>query len=74
MKDFSLTMINMELTNKQYKTAAIFYGKHKDHVDKLIINIKNPYPPTLAEDKNNPALWKANHWKWFLITHLNENK
>lgn len=64
----------MQLTNKQYKTAVIFYGKHRNHIDKLVNETKDQYPPTLAEDKNDPTLWKANHWRWFLTTyfsHLN---
>lgn len=54
------------LTTEQLTKASEWYKAHKEHVDKLVKDIKNPYPPTDTEDKNSPALWKANHWAWFL--------
>lgn len=56
----------MELTNYQIGYAAIFYSQHHEHIRKLIKQDVPAYPPTDAEDKRKPALWKANHWKWFL--------
>lgn len=59
----------MQITNKQFGKAAIFYAKHMAHVKDLIKQDIPSYPPTTAVDKNNPAIWKANHWKWFLDTY-----
>lgn len=53
------------LTGKQQTNARKFYSEHKNHVNNLIKQAELSYPPTLIEDKNSPALWKAAHWKWF---------
>ncbi len=50
----------------QRKKANDWYDSHKDHVNNLVKETRNYYPPTETEDINNPALWKANHWGWFL--------
>lgn len=57
------------LTGKQQTEARRFYSSHKTHVNKLIRTAKEGYPPTLTEDKNSPALWKATHWLWFFQTY-----
>jgi len=46
--------------------AMQWSNDHDDHVQALIKNAKSSYPPTLSEDINNPALWKAEHWLWFI--------
>lgn len=53
------------LTGKQITEARRFYSQHKAHVNRLLEKVESGYPPTLAEDKNSPALWKAAHWMWF---------
>ena len=48
---------------------------HRRHVESLASLAANSYPPTLGEDKRNPELWKAGHWKWFISEHpLPENR
>ena len=54
------------LSNEQLERADMWYCLHKNHVNKLYHLADNSFPPTLTEDKNNPALWKAGHWKWYL--------
>lgn len=58
----------MELTDKQIFKANEWLLLHKDHIKKLIQSAKTDYPPTNNEDKNNPSLWKGEHWYWFLKT------
>jgi hypothetical protein len=60
-----------KLSKNQIDKAKKWYVDHKEHVDKLFNILGKMYPPTEIEDKNNPALWKAEHWKWFL-TVFNE--
>lgn len=55
-----------QLGAKQILRAAQWYQDHKTHVDELVKTVSIAYPPTDNEDKANPALWKAAHWKWFL--------
>ena len=55
----------MKLTGKQIIEARKFYNNHRNYVNDLLKTIHKGYPPTLTEDKNSPALWKAAHWKWF---------
>lgn len=52
--------------------AMEWSNQHDDHVQALIKAAKIPYPPSLSEDKNNPALWKGEHWLWF-VTALSSN-
>lgn len=54
------------LSDEQIERADMWYCLHKNHVNKLYHLADNSFPPTLIEDKNNPALWKAGHWKWYL--------
>lgn len=54
------------LSDEQLERADMWYCLHKNHVNKLYHLAENSFPPTLNEDKNNPALWKAGHWKWYL--------
>ena len=53
------------LTEAQEQAAVIWLQAHADHVQKLKLSTVESFPPTLAEDKNNPALWKGGHWNWF---------
>lgn len=53
------------LTLDQDYKARMWRMKHFDHVKHLIELAEKAYPPTLTEDKNNPAIWKPEYWKWF---------
>lgn len=57
---------NGDLSIEQLERADMWYCLHKNHVNKLYHLADNSFPPKLTEDKNNPALWKAGHWKWYL--------
>lgn len=54
------------LTDSQVGVAVSWYINHRKHIDILILNSELRYAPSLNEDKNNPNLWKAEHWSWFL--------
>ena len=53
------------LTGRQIQEAEIWYYKHRNHVNS-IVNGKSKFPLTDIEDKNEPSLWKPEHWNWFL--------
>ena len=53
------------LTGRQMQEAEIWYYKHRNYVSS-IVNDKSKFPPTDNEDKNEPSLWKPEHWNWFL--------
>lgn len=53
------------MTKEQIKKAETWYSLHDNHVNQLIKTAKLSYPPTEEEDKNEPSIWKAEHWKWF---------
>lgn len=55
-----------ELSFEQIDMAHDWYSNHKNHVNRLYYTCSNSYPPTLAYDKNNPSVWKPEHWKWFI--------
>jgi hypothetical protein len=60
-------------TSKEISKARKFYNEHWVYVDKLLNTAKLiGYPPSLAEDIRNPALWKAEHWRWFMDFHSNK--
>lgn len=61
--------VSGSLSIEQLESADIWYCVHKNHVNKLYHLAESSFPPTLNEDKNNPALWKAGHWKWYLDNH-----
>lgn len=54
------------LTQDQITKARIWWGEHKSHVWNITREIETTYPPTDLEDRNNPALWKPEHWGWFI--------
>jgi hypothetical protein len=58
--------VSGSLSAEQLERADMWYCVHKNHVNKLYHLAENSFPPTLNEDKNNPALWKEGHWKWYL--------
>ena len=59
----------MKLSEIQITKAHDWLNLHKNHVKKLTMEDVTPYAPTDNEDKNNPSLWKANHWIWFFTLH-----
>jgi len=61
-----LPRVSGSLSIEQLEKADMWYCLHKNHVNKLYHLAENSLPPTLNEDKNNPSLWKAGHWKWYL--------
>jgi hypothetical protein len=65
-KQCAISGFSGSLSVEQLERADMWYCLHKNHVNKLYRLADNPFPPTQHEDKNNPALWKAGHWKWYL--------
>lgn len=65
-KQLLIDDVSNSLSIKQLERADIWYCLHKNHVNKLYQLADNSFKPTLHEDKNNPALWKEGHWKWYL--------
>ena len=58
------------LTFEQAWNAKDWFKKHLPHVFYLIKDLDSGYPPTLQEDKNNPRLWKGEHWYWFVDKYI----
>ena len=54
------------LNEEQKSRVFLFYEKHKARIDKLVLDTEKLYEPSENEDKNNPMIWKAEYWKWFL--------
>ena len=65
-KQCAMHSVSGSLLLRQLESADMWYCLHKNHVNKLYYLADKSFPPTLTEDKNNPALWKAAHWKWYL--------
>jgi len=53
------------LTPDQVFKIILWYTGHSQHIMNITSNTEYFYPPT-DEDKNNPSLWKPEHWKWYL--------
>lgn len=54
------------LTDVQHANAYSFYLNHKKHILKIVSETDNAYAPSQIEDKNDPRIWKAEYWRWFL--------
>ena len=54
------------LSGVQINRAFLYYCKHKDYVDDMVKLTQNQFDPSQMKDKNDPMLWKAEYWKWFL--------
>lgn len=54
------------LSVNQILNATIWLKAHRKHVYELVFNARDEFQPTELEDKDNPDLWKPEHWKWFL--------
>lgn len=57
------------LNRNQIDNAVLWYSDHTNHIKSLIKDTKLSYSPSDNEDKNNPNLWKPQHWKWFVETY-----
>ena len=64
----SVVLVGDVLTETQINRALIYYTKHQDYVDNMVKLTQNSFEPSQNEDKNDPMLWKAEYWKWFLTT------
>ena len=64
----SVVLVSDILTETQINRALIYYTKHKEYVDNMVKLTQNSFEPSQSEDKNDPMLWKAEYWKWFLTT------
>ena len=64
----SVVLVGDVLTETQINRALIYYTKHKEYVDNMVKMTQNSFEPSQIEDKNDPMLWKAEYWKWFLTT------
>ena len=63
------------LTQKQKEIATSWYIKHYSYVNSMLDKMDDKtimYPPSDSEDKNNPTLWKAVHWNWYLNKGTNQ--
>lgn len=58
------------LTFTQAWNAKDWMKRHLPHIFMMIKDVDKNYPPTLQEDKNNPSLWKAEHWAWFVQEYI----
>jgi hypothetical protein len=65
-KQCAIFGVSGSLSIEQLERADMWYCLHKNHVNKLYHLAESSFSPTLNEDKNNPTLWKAGHWKWYL--------
>jgi hypothetical protein len=55
------------LTMEQIVKAMKWYKLHKDNINKIVADTEKIFAPSLFEDKNDPMIWKAEYWKWFLF-------
>lgn len=53
------------LRDDDIEKARAWRIEHIDHVIRMIEKAKLAYPPS-GSDCRNPALWKNEHWKWFV--------
>ena len=55
------------LSPDQVFKILTWYTGHSQHIMNITANTENFYPPS-DEDKDDPKLWKPEHWKWYLET------
>lgn len=67
---FEYTPSDSYLTFPQAWEAKDFMKRHLYHIFTLIDDLSEGYPPTLHEDKNNPGIWKPEHWFWFIHNYI----
>lgn len=68
LQDCHFEYNDAELNFAQAWEAKDWMKRHLLHVFILIEDIEQGYPPT--EDKNNPTLWKAEHWHWYISSYI----
>ncbi len=54
------------LSGIQLKRANNWLADYEVHIHDLCRHVKGSFPPSLSDDKDDPALWKTEHWRWFL--------
>lgn len=59
-------MVEQVLREDQKTKAIRYYKDNKDRVDFMVRQTDKAYEPSQTEDKNDPRIWKAEHWNWFL--------
>lgn len=59
-----------ELNESQIENALSFYNENKDVLKSRAAVAGNRYPPTDLVEKDNPVIWKPNHWKWFIRKYV----
>lgn len=64
--------MNEELTQEQINKAQQYFEQHQEQLRSGAAVANAWYPPTDFEDKNNPMIWKTNHWKWFIKKYNHE--
>lgn len=53
------------LNSKQFEGALDYYKRHKEHVEKMMMETDKSYEPSQIDDKNDPSIWKPEYWRWF---------
>lgn len=57
------------LTDDQKAKARVWYGAHREHVNKMLSKHGPQIEPT-GSDANRPELWKDIHWRYFAVTEV----
>lgn len=52
---------------KDAELAKAWYEEHRPHVDRMLEAYTGTAFPPSGSDCIHPELWKAGHWKWFLV-------
>jgi hypothetical protein len=52
------------MKSAHFDKGLLWFNDHREHVNRLLRKAEVAYEPT-GSDVLNPALWKAEHWKWF---------
>jgi hypothetical protein len=58
------------LTFKQAWNAKDYMKKYLPKVFMMIKDLESGYPPELQKEKNNPDIWKEEHWFWFIQNYI----
>lgn len=54
------------MTTEDAERAREFYRIHRSHVNKMLKEHGPQVMPT-GSDVARPELWKAMHWRWFMV-------
>lgn len=68
---FMMMLTEMETSDQRYamEKATNWYYDHEEHVLEQSLTDDEEYPPS-GRDVFHPELWKAPHWKWFMIVRV----